>query len=178
MRSSYKVVEANGIYFVSSTIVEWIPIFTHEKYFQIIIDSLNFSRSEKDLKIYHYVIMDNHFHLIVKHPKLSDVMRSLKGFTAEKILEELKKDKNNWKINLLRYYKKKHKDTSNYQVWQEGFHPQLITSYKMLAQKVEYLHYNPVKRGFVNKSEDWKYSSAGNCNWDGSVIVELDELDF
>ncbi len=30
MRSSYKVVEENGIYFVSSTIVEWIPIFTHE----------------------------------------------------------------------------------------------------------------------------------------------------
>ena len=89
MRSSYKVTEKNGIYFVSSTIVEWIPIFTHEKYFKIIVDSLNYCKNEKGLKIYFYVIMNNHFHLIVKHPKLSDLMRSLKGFTAVKILEEL-----------------------------------------------------------------------------------------
>ena len=177
MRSSYKVVKANGIYFVSSTIVEWIPIFTNEKYFKIIVDSLNYCKSEKGLKIYFYVVMDNHFHLIVKHPKLSDLMRSLKGFTADRILAELHKDNYKWKLDLFKYYRKKFKST-NYQVWQEGFHPQLISSNKMLVQKVEYLHYNPVKRGFVNNPEDWKFSSANNRNWDGSVIVELDELDF
>ncbi len=177
MRSSYKVVEENGIYFVSSTIVEWIPIFTHEKYFKIIIDSLNYCKSEKKLKMYFYVIMDNHFHLIVKHPKLSDLMRSLKGFTTDRILEQLNEDKNKWKLDLFKYYRKKFKVT-NYQVWQEGFHPQLISSNKMLAQKMEYLHYNPVKRGFVNNPEDWKYSSANNRNWDGSLIVELDEIEF
>ena len=177
MRSSYKVVEENGVYFVTSTIVEWIPIFTHEKYFKIIVDSLNYCKREKDLKIYFYVIMDNHIHLIVKHPKLSDLMRSLKGFTADKILEELHEDKNKWKLNLFKYYRKKFKST-NYQVWQEGFHPQLISSNKMLAQKVEYLHYNPVKRGFVNNPEDWKYSSANNRYWDGSLIIELDEMGF
>jgi len=177
MRSSYKVVEENGIYFVTSTIVEWIPIFSHGKYFRIIVDSLNYCKSEKDLKIYFYVIMDNHFHLVVKHPKLSDLMRSLKGFTADKTLEELHRDKNKWKLDLFRYYRKKYKST-NYQVWQEGFHPQLISSNKMLAQKVEYLHYNPVKRGFVNNPEDWKYSSANNRYWDGSPIIELDEIEF
>ncbi len=177
MRSSYKIVDSDGIYFVSSTIVEWIPIFTQENYFNIITDSLNFCKLKKDLKIYFYVIMDNHFHLIVKHPELSDVMRSLKGFTADKILDELHKDRYKWKLDLLKYYRKKHKST-NYQVWQEGFHPQLINSDEMLAQKVEYLHFNPVKRGFVNNPEDWKYSSANNLNWDGSVIVEMDELDY
>ncbi|MCD4818961.1 MAG: transposase [Candidatus Cloacimonetes bacterium] len=166
MRSSYKVIEKDGFYFVSSTIVEWIPIFTHHKYFKIIIDSLNFCRLEKGLKLYFYVIMDNHFHLIVKHPQLSDIMRSFKGFTADKILEELHKDKSKWKLNLFSFYRKKYKST-NYQVWQEGFHPKLISSDRMLAQKVEYLHNNPVKRGFVNSPEDWKFSSANNRNWDG-----------
>jgi len=177
MRSTYKVVDPDGIYFVSSTIVEWIPIFTHEKYFRIITDSLNFCRKEKGMKIYFYVIMDNHFHLIVKHQELSNVMRAFKGYTADRILEELEKDNTMWILELLHYYRKKHK-SSNYQVWQEGFHPQLISSDKMLAQKVEYLHFNPVKRGFVNKSEDWKYSSANNRNWDGSIIVELDDLEI
>ena len=177
MRSSYKIVDPDGMYFVSSTIVEWIPIFTRERYYQIITNSLNFCKSEKDLKIHYYVIMDNHFHLIVKHPKLSDVMRSLKGFTADKILEELHQDQYKWKLDLLKYYRRRYKST-NYQVWQEGFHPQLISSDKMLAQKVEYLHFNPVKRGFVNNPEDWKYSSANNRNWDGSIIIELDEMEY
>jgi REP-associated tyrosine transposase len=177
MRSTYKVVDPDGVYFVSSTIVEWIPIFMHEKYFRIITDSLNFYHKEKGLKIYFYIIMDNHFHLIVQHPELSNVMRTFKGYTADRILEELEKDKTKWILDLLHYYRKKHK-SSSYQVWQEGFHPQLISSDKMLAQKVEYLHFNPVKRGFVNNSDDWKYSSANNRDWNDSVIVELDDLEF
>ena len=177
MRSSYKVVESNGIYFVSSTIIEWIPIFTSEKYFRIIIDSLNFCKTEKDLKLFCYVIMDNHFHLIVSHPKLSDVMRSLKGYTADRILDELKNDNYKWKFDLMKFYKKKYKIT-NYQIWQEGFHPQMISSVEVLNQKIEYIHYNPVKRGFVNNPQDWKYSSVNNKDWDDSIIIELDELEI
>ena len=177
MRSSYKIVDNEGIYFVSSTIIEWISVFTQEKYFKILTDSLNFCRIEKDMKIYYYVILDNHFHLIVSHPKLSDVMRSLKGFTADIILDELKNDKCKCKLDLMKYYKKQHKQTT-FQVWQEGFHPQMISSVEMLNQKVEYIHYNPIKRGFVNKPEHWKYSSVNNKNWDGSIIIKLDEVEI
>ena len=176
MRSSYKIVDKDGIYFVSSSIIEWIPVFTHERYFRILTDSLNFCRIEKDLKNYYYLILDNHFHLIVSHPELSDVVRSLKGFTADIILNELKNDKCKWKLDLMKYYKKQHKKTT-YQVWQEGFHPQMISSVEMLNQKVEYIHYNPVKRYFVNKPEDWKFSYENNKNWDGSIIIELDEVE-
>ncbi|MDO9576956.1 MAG: hypothetical protein Q7J16_03645 [Candidatus Cloacimonadales bacterium] len=176
MRSTYRITDPDGWYFVSSTIVEWIPIFTHEKYFKIITDSMNFCKKEKKLSIFYYVIMDNHFHMILKHPELSDVMRSLKGFTADKILEELERDNKKWILDLLHYYRKN--KSTHYQVWQEGFHPQLMNSNEMLAQKVEYLHFNPVKRGFVNNPEDWRYSSANNRDWDGSIIIELDELEF
>ena len=51
---------------------------------------------------------------------------------------------------------------SEYQVWEEGFHPKQITSDEMMAQKLEYIHFNPVTRGFVDKPEDWRYSSARN----------------
>jgi len=48
MRSSYKIIDKEGIYFVSSTIIEWIPIFTHEKYFRFLIDSfLTFAELKK-----------------------------------------------------------------------------------------------------------------------------------
>ena len=65
MRDRYKILEENGIYFVTSTIIEWIPIFTQKVYFDIVIETLKFCKKNKGLQLYAYVIMDNHFHLIV-----------------------------------------------------------------------------------------------------------------
>jgi hypothetical protein len=41
-------------------------------------------------------------------------------------------------------------------------HAQWIKDNEMLRQKVEYTHQNPVKRGYVDKAEHWRYSSARN----------------
>jgi putative transposase len=30
----------------------------------------------------------------------------------------------------------------------------------MMQQKIEYIHQNPVKRGYVDQAEHWRYSSA------------------
>jgi len=37
-----------------------------------------------------------------------------------------------------------------------------LYSEKWFYQKLNYLHENPVRKGFVTKPEDWKYSSAKN----------------
>ena len=177
MRSNYKFIEGNNVHFITSSIVELIPIFTYDKYFKIIIDSMKFCQENKNLKIYYYVILDNHFHAIVSGVKLSDTLASLKGFTAKLIIKQLQIDKKDWILNQLQYFKKKYKKDSVFQVWQEGLHPKIISSYKMFNQKVEYIHFNPVKRGFVIQAEHCKYSSACNKEWDGQTILELDKIE-
>ncbi len=57
---------------------------------------------------------------------------------------------------------KNHKRDREYQVWEEGAHPQLLQNQNILLQKLDYIHFNPVKRGYVDKPEDWRYSSARN----------------
>jgi len=161
MRNQYKVINDEGYYFVTSSIVEMIPVFTNEKYFQILIDSLKFCQKEKGLKIFYYVLLDNHFHLIISGKELSNTMASIKRHTAQEIIQQLKVDKKE----------------SKYQIWQEGFHPQFMTSNEILNQKIDYIHYNPVKRGLVNKPECWKYSSACNKDWEGKEIIKLDNLE-
>ena len=47
-----------------------------------------------------------------------------------------------------------------YQFWQEGVHPELIQGEVMMRQKIDYIHQNPVKRGYVDEAEQWRYSSA------------------
>jgi putative transposase len=49
--------------------------------------------------------------------------------------------------------KQKHK------IWQDEYHPVAITSEKWFRHKMEYMHNNPVQKGFVERSEDWKYGS-------------------
>lgn len=176
MRTRYKILDDTGLYFITSTIVEWIPIFTSEKYFKIMADSISFCRKEKGLKVFAYVIMDNHIHLILNGKNLINIIQSLKRHTAKTILEALKTDNKEWILNQFHFYKKKNKIKSDYQVWQEGYHPQGIGTQDMLFQKIKYIHYNLVKRGLVLRPEDWRFSSA-NYYLNGEVgELELDEL--
>ena len=46
------------------------------------------------------------------------------------------------------------------QLWQEGSQPKMIETEAMLRQKLEYIHDNPVKRGYVSDPTHWRYSSA------------------
>ena len=178
MRNRYKVVEEDGLYLISSTIVDWIPIFTSDKYFQILIESMKFCQKIKGLKIFFYVLMDNHFHMIASGENLSTTIASLKRHTAFEIIKELKSENKYWALQQFKLQKKDYKDDSIHQVWQEGFHPQLISSAEMLAQKVDYLHQNPVKKGLINEPEFWKYSSACNKDFDSDPIIELDEIPY
>ena len=176
MRSRYKITEKDGIHFVTSTIVEWLPVFTTNKYFDIIIQSFKFCNKNKGLHLFAFVILDNHFHLVASALDLSTTIASLKKFTAKKIIDQLNQDNKSWLLNQLSYYKKKYKTGSDYQVWQEGIHPQLITTDKMLIQKIEYIHYNPVKCELVDKPEHWRYSSARNYLLNDHSIIKIDEI--
>lgn len=65
-------------------------------------------------------------------------------------------------LRQLRAHKLPHKTESDYQLWQEGSHPKQIPGTEMMVQKLDYAHYNPVKRGYVDEPTDWRYSSARN----------------
>jgi len=60
----------------------------------------------------------------------------------------------------LTYYKLRHKVDQEHQLWQEGSHPKVIESDEVMWQKIEYTHDNPLRRGYVDQPEHWRYSSA------------------
>ena len=71
----------------------------------------------------------------------------------------------------------KHKIKQDYQLWQEGFHPQAIANEEMFIQKLEYIHNNPVRRGYVDDPAHWRYSSYRNYMELPSLLeVELIDL--
>jgi len=176
MRSRYRIIDDEKVYFVTSTTIEWIPVFTEEKYFKIVTGALKYAQENKDLKVYAYVILENHFHLIVSSNKLSGVLGSLKSYTARMIIDTLKSNRKEWLLNQLAYYKLKHKVYSDYQLWQEELHPQIIYTAEILNQKIDYIHFNPVRRGYVNEPHHWKYSSAGFYYFGNYGEIKIDQL--
>ena|SRR5690606_23815332 len=176
MRNRYKIFDDSHTYFITSTIVDCIPVFTSEKYFKILTDTIKFYQKENDLKVYAYVIMPNHFHLVMSSAEVSKTIASIKKYSAKRIIDELKADNNIELLDKFKELRKDYKTTSKHQVWQEGFHPQLINSEEMFEQKINYIHYNPVKKGLVTEIEDWKYSSAIDYYTDLKGFLEIKKI--
>jgi len=174
MRSRYRITHDEYAHFITSTIVEWLPVFTTAACCDIVVRSFEYCRRQKGTRIFGWVILDNHFHAIVSAPALSRTIADLKKFTAHAILEQLKAEGREWLLNQLTYFCAAHKTGSHHQVWQEGVHPQLITNDEMMLQKLEYLHNNPVKRGLVASPEHWRYSSAHEWLAGSIPVLRLD----
>ena len=174
-RSQYKIYDNASPYFLTCTIVRWIPLFNDPTLVEILLDSLRFLQQHNRLTIYAYVVMDHHLHLVAASENLSRDLMSFKSFTARKILDSIKDKGENELLAKLADAKARHKKDRTYQVWQEGSHPQAITNETMMHQKVTYIHQNPVERGFVDEPEAWRYSSAADYSGlSGLLEVRLD----
>jgi len=161
-RTRYRFHEGHYPYFLTCTIVGWLPIFTRPETVQIVYDSWQFLQSEGRLTVYGYVILENHLHFIASSPDLSKEIGDFKSFTARQILDYLETRQVKTLLRWLRFLKARHKTDRTYQLWQEGSHPQQIQNEEMMRQKLEYMHLNPVKRGYVDEPTHWRHSSARN----------------
>ena len=158
-RSRYKITDATQAHFMTFTILHWIPIFTRPETVEIILDSLRHLQKE-GLKLYAYVILENHLHIIAQSEQLDKDIERFKSYTASQILRYLKQNNVKNILDQLAFYKKAHKSDRDYQFWQEGVHPELIQTDEIMQQKINYIHNNPVNRGYVDEAEHWRYSSA------------------
>jgi hypothetical protein len=61
----YRIVDGIAAYFVTFTVVEWLPVFIGEDTCKIITESLNFCITNKSLRVNAYVIMSNHMHAVL-----------------------------------------------------------------------------------------------------------------
>ncbi len=169
-RSRYKIYENQLPYFLTCTVVNWLPAFINPSIVQIILDSLCFLQKEQRLTLYAYVIMENHLHLMASADTLEKEIANFKSYTAKETIDLLKATGQRALLRQLMQHKREHKRDRRYQFWQEGSHPKLIQGEAMLRQKLDYIHDNPVRRGYVDAPEHWRFSSARNYAGERGLI--------
>jgi REP element-mobilizing transposase RayT len=160
-RSRYTITDPKLPHFITLTVLHWIPVFTRSATVDIILDALRYQIND-GLKVYAYVILENHLHLVLQSQQLNTDIARFKSYTAKQLIRYLDENKVKAILDQLAFYKKAHKHDRAYQFWQEGVHPEWVQNNEMMRQKVEYIHQNPVKRGYVDEAVHWRYSSARN----------------
>ena len=179
MSTKYRFHKPEAAYFISFATVNWVDIFTREIYFEILIDSIKYCRKNKGLELLCYCIMPNHEHMIFrsKNEDPSGLIRDFKGYTSRMLIKSIEDNpRESRKEYLLKMIEEAGSTKSNiekFQVWQHDNMPIELYSNKVIKQKFDYIHNNPVEEGLVFNAIDWRYSSARNYFGDDNV-VEID----
>ena len=117
--------------------------------------AIRISKQHYNYELYAIVIMPDHFHMIINPENKNEYPRVVSSIKREfsKLLDD--KTKN----DLAKYLTSsqiKHRESG---VWQRRFYEHTIRNQNDLNHLTDYIHFNPVKHGLVNKTKDWKHSS-------------------
>lgn len=116
--------------------------------------------------IYCWCIISSHVHLIFKsiQAKPGLLLGKLKEPTSKRLQEAIKtsgvESRKDWLSWMFERAGSKSSNVQRGQLWQHDNHPIELWSREVIAQKVDYIHNNPVVAGFVALPEHWKYASA------------------
>jgi putative transposase len=153
-------------YFATLTVAGWIDIFTRQRYCELILENWRYCIKEKGLLIYAYVIMPSHIHLVARQNEghLDTLLRDFKSYTAKEIIKLIKQEKGEsrkeWLLHMFKYFAKYQIQNAEYMFWQKTSYPIKLNYPKIIDQKIDYIHNNPVEAGYVSEPEAWLYSSA------------------
>ena len=160
--------------------VEWLDVFTRNEYKDILVDSLIYCQKEKGMEIIAWCIMTNHIHLIfrsVRGQKPELLLGDFKKFTSKKIVKAIQENpRESRKEFLLEQFEKAGSKSSNvkkYQFWRHDNKPIELWSHKVILEKINYIHQNPVEAGIVYKPWNYLYSSAIDYAGEKGMIDNL-----
>jgi REP element-mobilizing transposase RayT len=158
--------QPNTVYLFSSRITEKIYILRKPVYKQIVADALQKYLTQYQTRLHGYVIMDNHFHLLLSAPEAlglqrclqqtlrqsaSDIIRSLRGYLDSSYARQAEE--------ILPIFARHANGKSKYAVWKEQARGIALSTYQSFEVRLRYVHENPVRAGLVSATADYAFSS-------------------
>ncbi len=175
----YRIGPDTALYFVTFSVVEWLPVFITDVTFRIVTDSLTYCHRAKGLRINAYVIMPTHLHAIVfgagfDSKRLQATLTDFRKFTGRQLSDvvcrvtpppaEYSTGRTSPRYQFPACFadvlRAEASGDRQRRFWQEGRHPEAIESEWFWRQKLDYLHNNPTRKNLVRRDQDWPHSSA------------------
>lgn len=146
--------ETGQVHYITFSCYKRRPNLRRDEACATFVAALERVRRDYGLRIYGYVVMPEHVHLLLNEPErntFAQAIKSLKQGVARRLA--LRAKDSFWQV---RYY--------DFNVWSES----------KFVEKLRYIHRNPVKRGLVEKPEDWPWSSFRHYASGEIGVVEIE----
>jgi REP element-mobilizing transposase RayT len=168
------------IYFVTTSAVNRKNLFDSDVIKRLIVDCLDCSRLRERLKLYDFVVMPNHIHLIIQcraDDPLASVIRDLKKHISDRIIRQFRVKGDEKALKSLSSTVSR-PDKQQYKVWEKGYLAKDIFSTQFLQQKMTYIHHNPCQPHWklVENPEEYIWSSARFYLLEEPAIIPLDNV--
>jgi putative transposase len=163
-------------FFITATITEWQPLFAQLGARDILLNDLEFYRAKYCCKILAYVIMPEHYHLVVELERPKDVnlwLRDVQGHSANELSKLLKQTAATEQIAI---FARHANGNAKLAIWKEQARAVGIVSEVMLRTKIEYVHKNPVTCGLVSEPGQWLWSSWRNYYLNDDSVFRVDRV--
>ena len=157
--------ELNHLHYITTSTYRRMRLFDSKLFKDRWVATLDELREELKFRIVGYVLMPEHFHVLVwptAEANPSQIVQRLKDGTALFILKTLKENSGyTWCRKMLAgvALPPTVHHHAHSRVWQRRFYDMNIWTPKKREEKLNYMHYNPVKRGLVTHPGDWPWSS-------------------
>ena len=159
---------AGDLHFITCSCYRRQPLLGTFRRRDLFLKVLEQVRKRYVLVVVGYVVMPEHIHLLLSEPQeknLSVVMQALKLGVARRVLAEQRRRRYALQGSLFEH--------APQHIWQKRFYDFNVWTAGKRAEKLRYMHQNPVKRGLVASPELWRWSSyrAYFCDEAGPVAV-------
>jgi putative transposase len=175
--------ESKQSHFVTFSCYHRQPLLTPDPAKQVFELALERVRHSFALRVYGYVIMPEHVHLLLSEPKrglLADALKSLKQGVSRRLLEDTNGAPFKPSFGLSGAFEVSGdsgvSDHSPQHFWQKRYYDFNVRNYNQFVEKLRYIHRNPVKRGLCERPEDWEWSSFRQyaTGYEGRVEIECE----
>src|SRR5262245_26184651 len=156
-------------FYLTSVAKDRLPVFRSDEIKTITYNALDEARKSGGFALYAYVIMPDHLHVVTDSAKSStDTLRFINGIIGRRVIDYLKAK--NYQNSLRKLRQQVKSQNYKYSLWDHHPNAKLLMSERMLMERVNYTHQNPVRAGLVERAEDYRWSSI-RC-WTGKLLED------
>ena len=176
------------IYFITTNIYQRSKIFNKDWACKLFIDVLNKCRLKYRFKLYGYVIIPDHVHLLIMPDdkmNISEIIHRIKGNFAYQYIMARNHEGSATRGGLNHASKRvadplwvgDHRIHIN-PIWQKSFYDHIIRNDLDFEEKLGYIHGNPIKHRLIDNLDNYPWSSYQNYYFNHNDLIEIDYLEL
>jgi putative transposase len=151
MSNIHRLQESDRVFFVNVNLSTKASCFTTPE-LSSLVEVIHKTRLRLGFLFCGYVLMPDHWHALIwpRYPlTISRVLQDIKSVSARRLNPGRRR---------------------RGPLWQHQFWDRFVRNAEEFSHRLDYMHYNPVKRGLVNRPEDWRWSSFNNFSLEPSIV--------